>query len=588
MVRWTPIFLCVIAATLIGLSRSGRAQDSDERPNVLLIVGDDIGFGDLGMFGAITKTPTLNRLANQGINFTNFHASPVCSVTRAMLLTGNDSIEVGLGTFDFSVYPPAKGKPGYETYLTQSTATIAELLQDAGYRTCMVGKWHLGGTHHGGQGPHEWGFERSYAIHSGASNHWNQGVFHVNMHDPEVAAMVKEGKIPDEQFYENGKEVERPIGVYSDDLYTSKLLEYLQQGREDGKPFFAYVAYTTAHAPLQAPDFLIDKYYEHYLNVGYEGLKRERFKAQKKHGLIPPDARYPTYSSNPLISAWSNLSQKEKQREARSMATYSAMIESQDYHIGMVLNYLRETGELDNTLIVYMSDNGPEGQSTKGELADPSFAEWIRASFNQEISHIGRGDSFAFIGTDWANASTGGLQWWKWFIGEGGIRVPLLIIPPKDTTSSREGQFTNEFASVKDVPMTILDYAGVEHPMREFRGRKLTSPSGVSMRSFIEGQSERPRNEEQWVAFELFGNCYVVAGDFKAMLVRTGMYGDGRWHLYDIKNDPGETQPLEEDMPDKLRELMTIYEEHAEKTGIVPVAKNWNPWHGFVDDAESN
>lgn len=165
-----------------------------------------------------------------------------------MLLTGNDSIDIGLGAFDYALYPPAEGKPGYESYLTRTTVTTAELLQDAGYRTYMVGKWHLGGTEHGGHGPHRWGFDRSYGIYTGGSNHWNQGVFHVNLDDPEVAAQVKAGIVPKEPFYEDGKEVERPAGIYSDNLYTSKMLEYLAQGQKSGRPFFAYLCYTTAHA----------------------------------------------------------------------------------------------------------------------------------------------------------------------------------------------------------------------------------------------------------------------------------------------------------------------------------------------------
>ena len=218
-------------------------------------------------------------------------------------------------------------------------------------------------------------FDRSYAIYTGGSNHWNQGVFHVNLDDPEVAAQVKAGIIPKEPFYEDGQEVERPIGICSDDLYTSKMLEYLEQGRKSGEPFFAYLAYTTAHAPLQAPDFLIDKYVEHYLEPGYEGLKRARFESQKVHGTIPKDAPYPSTAENDLLRPWSELSDAEKRREARMMATYSAMMESQDYHIGMLLNYLHETGQRDDTLVIYMSDNGPEGLSDHGELSSPRIRQ---------------------------------------------------------------------------------------------------------------------------------------------------------------------------------------------------------------------
>ena len=379
LMRSIILLVLALVADVEATPEIGRAQKPAARPNILLIVGDDIGFGDLGISGSITRTPNLVRLAEEGVTLTNFHASPVCSVTRGMLLTGNDSIDIGLRAFDYALYPPAKGKPGYESYLTRTTVTVAELLQDAGYRTYMVGKWHLGGAEHGGQGPHEWGFDRSYAIYTGGSNHWNQGVFHVNVDDPEVAAQVKAGIIPKEPFYEDGQEVERPIGIYSDDLYTSKMLEYLEQGRKSGQPFFAYLAYTTAHAPLQAPDFLIDKYVEHYLELGYEGLKRARFESQKVHGIIPKDAPYPSTADNDLLRPWSELSDGERRREARMMATYSAMMESQDYHIGILLNYLHETGQRDDTLVIYMSDNGPEGLSDHGELSSPEIRQMDRA-----------------------------------------------------------------------------------------------------------------------------------------------------------------------------------------------------------------
>ncbi len=579
LVSWmlSGVALCVAAGP-------ARAEGQPARPNILLIVADDVGFGDLGFSGAVTRTPTLDRLAQQGVTFTRFHVSPVCSVTRAMLLTGNNPVEVGLGAFDYALYPPAKGKPGYEAYLTRTTATIAELLRDAGYRTYMVGKWHLGGTPHGGEGPHKWGFDRSYGIYTGGSNHWNQGVFHVDVHDPAVMEEVKARKIPTEPFYEDGKAVTRPLGIYSDDLYTSKMLQYLEQGRKTGKPFFAYVAYTTPHAPIQAPDFLIDKYFDHYLELGYEGLKRARFDSQKALGIIPNDAPFPDGSTNPLLRSWAKLSDADKRRQARVMATYSAMMESQDYHIGTLLNYLRETGQLDNTLVIYLSDNGPEGLDEQGALSNSMATKWVRTNFSQEFDHIGRGDAFGFIGTDFAYAVTGGLQWWKWFIGEGGVRVPLVVVPPKNQTFARAAQKTGEYASVKDVPMTILDYAGVTHPQSNYRSRKLVAPSGVSLRAFLQGSAARPRAEDQWVAFELFGNSYVVAGDYKAIRVRPGMYGDGQWHLFDITNDPGETRPLDTEQPDRLKQMVGIYEQYAKEKGIVPVADNWSPWHGFIDE----
>ncbi|MGD8512589.1 MAG: arylsulfatase [Deltaproteobacteria bacterium] len=575
--------LLVFLLICMTLAPAGAAevQTDSARPNILLIVGDDIGFGDLGISGSVTRTPNLDTLAKQGMFFTNFHVSPVCSPTRAMLLTGCDPIEVGLASFDYAIYPPAKGKPGYEAYLTRNTATVAEILQDAGYRTYTTGKWHLGGLHHGGEGPHKWGFDRSYGIYTGGANHWNQGPFHIDTHDPEVAAQVKRGEIPQEPYYEDGRAVKRPIGIYSDDLWTSKLMQYLEEGRESGKPFFAYLAYTTAHVPLQAPDFLIDKYYEHYLKLGFEGLHRVRFESQKKLGIIPKDAPYPERKSNPLLRAWSELDEEEKRRQARLMATYSAMMESQDHHIGLLLNYLQETGELDNTLVIYTTDNGPEGSDFRGKLSSPAFTKWVRATFSQKFDDIGRGNTLDLLGTDWAGAANGSLQWWKWFIGEGGIRVPLIVVPPKNKAFTRSGEMTNEYACVKELSTTILDYAGVDHPQTEFKGRKITPPSGVSLRPFLAGKESRPRTEEEWVVFELFGNAYVMAGNYKAIRVRPGMYGDGKWHLYDIKKDPGETRPIEADQPERLRKMVAIYERYAKEKGLVPVADDWNPWESL-------
>ncbi len=336
--------------------------------------------------------------------------------------------------------------------------------------------------------------------------------------------------------------------------------------------------------PCRPPDFLIDKYVDHYLKLGYAGLKQARFEAQKRLGLIPPDAVFPDTTKNQLLHSWEELSDQEKYVEARSMATYSAMMESQDYHIGMLLNYLRETGELDNTLIIYLADNGPEGLGLTGELSNAGATRWVLSNFSQDPADIGRGNAFAFIGADMANASTGGLQWWKWFIGEGGVRVPMVIVPPKNTRSALAGDKTGAYANIRDIPMTILDYAGVTHPGTQYGERALRSPTGISIRPFLQGDSRVTRSEEQWIAFELFGNGYIVSGDYKAMRVRPGMYGDGQWHLFNIMHDPGETRPLDEEQPERLAAMVDTYQNWAAEKGIVEVRDDWSPWHGFPED----
>jgi arylsulfatase len=582
---WQKNTLFAVGFALITAFSASMTLAADKRPNILLIVGDDIGYGDLGFTGAITQTPNIDTLASAGVAFTRFHASPVCSISRAMLLTGNDPIEIGLAAFDYALYPPANGAPGYESYLTRTTVTIAELLQESGYRTYMTGKWHLGGAH-GGEGPHQWGFDHSYSIYTGGANHWNQGVFHIDTHNAQVMELVKQNIIPTEPYYEDGESVTRPTGIFSDTLWSGKMLEYLESERDTGKPFFAYLAFTTAHAPLQAPGFLVDKYTDHFLESGFAGLRRQRWEMQKRMGLIDADVPYVPYEDNKLVLEWNALSDEAKQRQARSMAVYSAMMESQDYHIGTVLNYLRETGELENTLVIYMSDNGPEGQDVEGRLGSAATKQWIEANFSTKISDIGRGNAFGFMGTSWASASTGSLQWWKWFIGEGGIRVPLIVVPPANQAFARAGAMTADHLSVKDLPITILDYAGVKHPMTKFKDRTINAPSGVSMRPYLEGKRSQPRTEEQWVAFELFGNGFVVSGEYKAIRVRPAMWGDGQWHLYNIVKDPGETRDLANEQPDRLKKLAAIYDNWAESNGIVAVEDNWSPWHGFLTDEQ--
>lgn len=573
-------YLAFLAIILSGCGQSSEnekvKQTEQKKPNILLLVGDDVAFGDIGAFGSEVKTPNMNKLADAGVRFTNFHVSPVCSVTRSMLLTGNNSIEVGLGAFDYSVYPPTRGKKGYETYLTDNAVTISELLRDEGYEVYKSGKWHLGGDKPGSRGPLEMGFTKEFGIYSGGSNHWNNLAMTPNFKDPNGLNVKRE-----EEWTLNGKPYDRPDGIYSGEIYTNQMLEFIKDGAKQNKPWFAYLAFTTAHFPIQAPEELIMKYYPKYLELGYAGLKKERFSSLREHGLISNEASEAPF--NNLTKKWESLSQEEKEKQAKIMATYAAMIEDQDYRIGQVLDYLKSSGQLDNTLIIYVTDNGPEGlEPTNPKTGNPEFAEWIENQFDSSFEAIGSANSENVIGTSWANAATGGLQWWKWFIGEGGIRVPMMVVPPGAFGSeyARAGEKSNAVAYAKDIPMTILEYANIKHPMTQYKGRDIVAPSGVSMKSFLDSKSDVVRTEKDWWAFELFGNGYVMQGELKAMKVRTGMFGDGEWHLYNVVSDPSETHPLEKENPEKLKEMIALYESYVAKNNIIEVDKDWNPFQG--------
>lgn len=546
--------------------------ESSQSLNVLLLVGDDIAFGDLGVYGSEIQTPNFERLANAGVRFSNFHSSPVCSVTRSMLLTGCNNIEVGLGSFDYSFYPDSKGEPGYEGYLTENALTITQLFKDEGYEVMKVGKWHLGGEAEGGEGPLHWGFTKEFGILSGGSNHWNNLRMTPDFSDPDYL-----NKKFEEHWTLNGEKYDRPDGIYSGELYTNQMLNFIEEAHADGKPWFSYMAFTTAHFPIQAPPELVDKHYQFYLDKGYEGLKQFRYERLKANKLISEIA--PPSPENDLVKKWDELSQEEKEYQAKVFATYAAEIEDQDNRIGQMLDYLKESGQLENTLIVYVSDNGPEGmESENPNTGNKELGQWIENNYDTSFEAIGTANSSNTIGTSWANAATGGLSWWKWFIGEGGVRVPMIIVPPGAMSGnySRAGEISNVVMSVKDIPMTILDYAGIEHPGDTYNNKTVVKPTGISARSYLDGSSNEVRGEDDWYAFELFGNGYLMKGNYKLMKVRKGMFGDGEWHLYNVVEDPSESKPLESEMRERFDEMLGLYNAYASEHNLVEVDEDWN------------
>lgn len=581
IIRHLAAFIALSALTAV----APKGADADERPNVLLIISDDTAYADLGPFGSALSTPALDEMARKGIKFSNFHATPVCSVTRSELITGAANIQVGLGSFDYSIYPPAANQPGYEGWLTDNALAISQLLQDNGYNTYKVGKWHLGGEKRGGKGPWEWGFTKSFGILSGGSNHWNDRAMLYDTTSEKNKKLFAEGKapgVPKEPWHLNGKPYDRPTGIYSNEIYISQLINFINDDKDTDKPFFAWLAYTTGHIPLQAPRTRVNKHYDRILRLGYEGLKKDRFERLKKEGLIEKGAS--EAKPNQLAIMWDSLTEEQKMKEAKIMATYAAMFEDQDYHTGRLIDYLDMNGMLDNTLVIYVSDNGPEGFDPSSKFTgNPTVQRWFKANFDQSIEAVGGMDTFSYLGISWANAATGDLSWWKWFIGEGGIRTPAIIAPPGAYNGkySRAGETSDATLSVRDLPMTILDYAGIEHPGSEYKGREVATPSGISARAYLEGEQQQVRTEDDMWAFELFGNQYVMSGRHKAIRVRKGMWGDGTWHLYDVVADPAETTPLEGSLGEKLKSMISFYDTYASTNNIVEVSEEWSPFSGI-------
>lgn len=388
---------------------SNATVGAQKRPNFLVIVADDLGFSDLSCFGGEIRTPNIDKIASNGIRFTDFHAAAACSPSRAMIMTGTDHHIAGLGNliewtnisgqnapaegnskrFDTA---PQRGMPGYEGYLNERVATLPEILQDAGYLTLISGKWHLGLTPE--RSPKARGFERSFAHLPACSNHY---AYEPQLETPD--------KIPDFMTMsfialhsEDREYVKKlPDGWYSSNGYGDKMLSYLKERNEkkDERPFFGYLPFTAPHWPLQAPD----EYIAHYKGVYDEGpevLRQKRLQRMQEIGLIARGVE-PHAVIADEVKAWDALTSEEKAKSAKAMEVFAAMVECIDANVGKVVDYLEQTGELDNTMVCFMSDNGAEGAAYEAyPIVQGQMMQHLKKYYNNSIENIGRGDSFVW------------------------------------------------------------------------------------------------------------------------------------------------------------------------------------------------
>ena len=467
LVKSFDLMLKTTLALLLVCALGGIA--SAERPNVLLIVADDMGFSDLGSFGSEISTPHLDAMAQQGVRLTNLHASPSCSPTRAMLMSGCDNHTAGLGAMLEQVKDSQKDQPGYEAVLSDRVASLPSMLQDGGYHTYMAGKWHLGLDED--QSPEARGFEKSFALLVGGGSHFD--------------ITGTEKMSPTAPYRENGKKIDSlPENFYSTTYYADKMMEYIEQGRGDGKPFFGWLAFTAPHWPLQAPDEYIEKYNKKY-DVGFDAIREARLQRSKQLGVTP--ANYDSQSFHRVGQYWDQLSADEKKKSARTMAVYSAMVECMDHHIGRVVDYLRKTGQLDNTYIIFMSDNGGDG----GDVTSPQmpFYDFIQEQCDNSFENLGRKGSFISKGRNWAQACTAPYKMWKGFTTEGGIRVPAILYRPG---MKRQGVIDQQLLTAMDVAPTIMDLAGAKHPGTKYKGRDIVPMQGKSFSNLFDGITLRP------------------------------------------------------------------------------------------------
>lgn len=533
---------------LFGAAMSGastRAEAAPRRPNILIIVADDLGYSDLGAFGGEISTPNLDRLARSGTRLIDFHTAPTCSPTRSMLLTGTDNHLAGLGSMAEQLLPNQTGQPGYEGFLRKDVATLAERLGGAGYRTMMSGKWHLGRAAE--HDPHARGFAASFALLPGSHNHFGIG--------------LSTDRLRGATYTENGAIVTKlPANFYSSDTFAEKLVEQLARTKaaRAEAPFFAYLAFTAPHWPLHAPAGTVAKYRGRY-DAGFEALRLERIRRQRALGLFPKGAE-----AHPLTlpddQRWETLTPAERSRQSRSMEVYAAMVDRMDQAVGKVLAHLESTGELDNTIVFFMSDNGPEGLDLYTTAHQPFKQRAFYA--DNRLDSIGTAASAWTYGPGWAQASAGALSKFKGYQTEGGIRVPAFLVVPGKKGRDRISGIPS---TVMDVAPTMLELARVADVGRSGQNAAALQPiRGTSLATNLMNPSAgRP---SAIAAGEVFGRRYVRQGQWK--LIHPGV-GEGDWQLFDLETDPGEAVDLAGFEPKRLQSMLAAWKKYAEHVGVV-------------------
>ena len=524
------------------------AAPTDPGPNIVVIVGDDWGFTDVGAYGSEIRTPNLDGLATSGMMFSNFHAAAACSPTRSMLMTGVDNHLNGLGAMQDLMPDEQRGKPGYLGHLADNVVTVATMLRDRGYHTSISGKWHLGDTP--GTLPPMRGFDQSFIQGNGSSDNWEQKPW-----------------LPNEtgQWYENGKPANLPKDFYSSQFIVDKAISYIGSGRPDGKPFFAYVGFQAVHIPVQAPRAFSDHYRGVY-DGGWTALREARRKRAVALGLVPETADMVTMAST---KDWDNLPADDKRDQARRMEVYAGMAEAMDFHLGRLIAHLKHTGQYDNTVFVFLSDTGAEAMDPHESAL---LRWWISSRYREDTASLGEKGAYSYIGPGWASAAVSPLNTYKQWAGEGSLRTPMIIAGVK---GQMMGRMSASFAHVTDIVPTLLDIAGVAPHGDMYDGKAVEPLAGKSLLAVLRGEASETHGATQPIGYELQGNSALFRGGYKIVKNRKPV-ADGAWHLYYLVNDPGEVHDLKASMPDLFQSMLADYEAYVKRSNVLPVPDDYD------------
>ncbi|MDJ1479788.1 arylsulfatase [Cytophagaceae bacterium YF14B1] len=517
-------FSLVFALTAMSLAVAQKSA----RPNIILIMVDDMGYSDIGSYGSEIQTPNLDKLANEGIRFREFYNNSICAPTRASLMTGQYQHKAGVGYFDVNL-----GLPAYQGYLNKESLTLAEVLKQNGYSTLMSGKWHLGQDSLAW--PNQRGFEQFYGFVSGASNYFDIG---------------KYGQAPPVVLIKNNKKLKLKEGEYLTNTITDNAIEFLKDQNKTNKPFFLYLAFNAPHWPLQALPEDIEKYKGKY-DIGWDSLRVQRLARQRELGILQPNQNIA--ERDPEVPLWDNLTYDQKQLWKAKMEVYAAMLDRVDQSIGRVLNTLKELKKDDNTLIVFISDNGAQG----------GFAG-IGRKPQRNTGPIGSPGSYDYQEQNWAYVSNTPLRQYKNNMHEGGISSPFIAWLPKQI---KAGSLVKGTGHLIDLAPTFYELAGAKYPAT-YNGVTANQLAGKSLVPVLTGKASEVNRGEP-LFWERAGNRAVHKGKWK--IVST--FPAYQWELYDLESDRGETKNVAAQNPQIVNELSADYGKWAEKTGVVDYDK---------------
>ena len=501
-------------------------------------------------------------------------------------MTGTDHHLTGLGQLaEFTRNSPShRGKPGHEGYLTQNVVTLPELLKESGYFTLMAGKWHLGLKPE--YSPKWRGFEKSFTLLPGCANHYG---WEPQLDNPDDLPRFFETAVTALHMEGDQYVSKLPEDFYSSDCYADKMIEYFDSRtpEEQQKPWFAYLPFSAPHWPLQAPDENIEPYKSIY-NDGPEALRQRRLAALKRLGLAAPEIEpHPVVANE--STEWENLDDEAKAKSARAMEAYAGMVDRMDWDIGRVLEYLKARGEMENTYVIFMSDNGAEGASYEAlPVVGAQVIDHLHKYYDNSIENIGRYNSFVWYGSRWAQAATAPSRLYKMYSTEGGIRVPFILY---HSSFAGGEKVSDSFCTVMDIVPTFLDLARVTHPGTLYKGRKIERLRGKSWRSFLSTSTRTRRTQihdnDYVTGWELAGTCAIRKGPWKICWV-TRPKGPEKWELFNVEKDPGEVHDLAEENPEKLAELLAHWEEYVVETGTVGRSCDWGTMVVPVDEFEDD